>query len=175
MCKGTKQERLLGLQNKTSEFMLAYLTEKLEANFKLLKYRFPGVKCSNDSLPDVSSRSDIVSDWDQVTSTFEHVIRHQFDKTIIDRDSFPVERFACLDENKMFRRSDATFFKWMEARCGADRVWRYDNVSSWPPCVSFACLDVPYPSEDKNYQVRCELSYRFDYFLAFRISMRVKT
>ena len=56
----------------------------------------------------------------------------------------------------MFRRSDGTFFKWKEAKCGADRVWRYDNVSSWPPCVSFACPDVPHPSQDKNYQVRSD-------------------
>ena len=74
VCAGTGQERLLGLQNKTSTFMLTLSRNYLESI--PIQYQLPGVKCSTDSLPDMNSRPDIVSDWDHVTSTFEHVIRY---------------------------------------------------------------------------------------------------
>ena len=62
-------------------------------------------------------------------------------------------RYKCGEEGKMFRHSlNGSFFPWMEARCGSDRMWKYDPVSSWEPCVSYACPRIPWPAEDKHYQ-----------------------
>ena len=86
-------------------------------------------------------------------------------------------RFKCANESKMFRRSNGTFFKWKEANCGADRLWKYDNVSPWEACVSYSCPPIPWPSEDKNYQVgkiAIAISIQRNLHLGLRVFIRVK-